>query len=106
MPTHYHVSWKDSQTKKIYNATYRSEQLMEYLEQTLYKYKLVALSAEYPVLDSGREYGVLIYYYKEKPRRKLLTAAPRRRNNYIHVELSCALYTQEELNQEGFRLGN
>lgn len=106
MPIRYHISWNDSQTKKIYNATNRSEQLMENLERSLLKYKLVALSGELPLLDAGREYGVMIYYYKEKPRRKLLTAAPRRKNNYIHVELSCGLYTQEELKERGFRIGN
>lgn len=102
----YNVTWENSQTKQIYNATMRSEELMAYLEDSLLNSELVQLIGEKPVPDKGREYGEMIYYYNSKPKRKLLSAAPRRDNDYIHVVLFRSILTKEQLIQNGFEIGS
>lgn len=102
----YNVTWENSQTKQIYNATKRSEELMSYLEDLLLKSELVQLIGEKPVPDKGREYGEMIYYYNSKPKRRLLSAAPRRENDYIHVVLFRGILTKEQLIQNGFEIGS
>jgi hypothetical protein len=102
----YNVTWENSQTKQIYNATKRSEELMSYLEYSLLNSELVQLIGEKPVPDKGREYGEMIYYYNSKPKRRLLSAAPRRDNDYIHVVLFRGILTKEQLIKNGFEIGS
>lgn len=102
----YNVTWENSQTKQIYNATKRSEELMSYLEDSLLNSELVQLIGEKPVPDKGREYGEMIYYYNSKPKRRLLSAAPRRDNDYIHVVIFRGILTKEKLKQNCFELGS
>jgi hypothetical protein len=100
----YNVRWNESETKKIYKATSKSEQLMEYLEKKLYELNLIQTIGEHP--SPKRGYGVLVYYYKQTPFRQLLTAAPRKLHDYIHVVLTCGIFNRNELHRVGFKLGN
>jgi hypothetical protein len=100
----YNVRWNESETKKIYKASSKSEQLMEYLETKLYELSLIQTIGEHP--SPTRGYGVLVYYYKQAPYRQLLTAAPRKLHDYIHVVLTCGIFNKDDLQSAGFKLGN
>lgn len=100
----YNVKWNESETKRIYKASSKSEQLMEYLETKLYELHLIQTIGEHP--SPKRGYGVLVYYYKQAPYRQLLTAAPRKLHDYIHVVLTCGIFNRNELHSVGFKLGN
>lgn len=97
-----HVKWLDSMTRKIYNATPKSEELMEYLENSLFSANLVVDYAESPRPDRG--FGRMVYYHKTS--RRLLTSAPRKREDYIHVVLCIGTLDKNTLLKQGFILGN
>lgn len=102
----YNVTWEESKTKQIYNATKSSEDLMLYLEKSLLDNKLCELIGEQPVPEKGREYGVMVYYYTSHPKRRLLSAAPRRDHDHIHVVIFRGILTREYLNKYNFDSGN
>ncbi|WP_175638334.1 hypothetical protein [Metabacillus schmidteae] len=100
----YNVSWNTSETKKIYQATKNSESLMECLEKCLLESGLAKLISEKPTPNRG--YGVLYYYFSSKPKKRLLSSAPRRDHDHIHVVIFNNLLNQEQLQNEGFDVGN
>lgn len=100
----YNVRWNNSKTKMIYQATKKSELLMEYLEKRLLEEEICKLIGEQPTAKRG--YGVLYYYYSSKPKRRLLSSAPRRDHDYIHIVMFNNLVSREQLHFGNFDLGN
>lgn len=97
-----HVKWIDSLTREIFNATPKSDTLMEYLENILISANLAVDYADSPRLERGN--GKMVYYHKTG--RRLLTSAPRKREDYIHVVLCIGTLDKTTLLKHGFTLGN
>ncbi|MBO8171494.1 MAG: AAA family ATPase [Bacillaceae bacterium] len=95
------VRWLESETRKIFNATKKSDELLAYLDSLLFHKKVATGSAE--SFESGRKQGRMTYYKENK---RFIVAAPRKKGDYIHVVLTIQTISRAEMEEQGFKLGN
>jgi 5-methylcytosine-specific restriction enzyme B len=94
--------WNNSETKKIFGATKRSEELMSYLDEKLYEKGIAIDCTDNPNYE--RKNGYLVYYLA--PNKRVLLAAPRKRDDYIHVTIYRFSFLESKVRKMNIKRGN